>query len=198
MQFRVGTKVTQQGPTSVPASLPGRAADLPAPSKTRYITLNEVAPETADWILNLNNLDFEESIANHPETPTVGTVEDWVYINMTGDTHPMHTHLVTHQVIGRTPFNVDAYQADFGDPITGAVPGGIDPRDYATGPMEPPDPTERGFKDTTKANPGYFTTIRAKFDLPANVTTSQTYVYHCHIVEHEDNDMMLPFTVIVP
>jgi spore coat protein A len=198
MQFRVGTKVTQPGPTTIPTILPGRAANLHDPVKTRYITLNEVAPETADWILNLNNLDFEESIANHPETPTVGTVEDWVYINMTGDTHPMHTHLVTHQVIGRTPFNVDAYQADFGDPITGAVPGGIDPRDYATGPMEPPDPTERGFKDTTKANPGYFTTIRAKFDLPANVTTSQTYVYHCHIVEHEDNDMMLPFTVIVP
>jgi hypothetical protein len=32
--------------------------------------------------------------------------------------------------------------------------------------MEPPDPTERGFKDTVKANPGYFTRIRAKFDLP--------------------------------
>ena len=42
---------------------------------------------------------------------------------------------------------------------------------------------------------GYFTTIRAKFDLPTGVTTAQTYVYHCHIVEHEDNDMMLPFTV---
>ena len=54
---------------------------------------------------------------------------------------------------------------------------------------------ERGFKDTTKANPGYFTTIRARFDLPAGVTAPQTYVHHCHIVEHEDNDMMLPFIV---
>jgi spore coat protein A, manganese oxidase len=194
MQFRVGTKVTQQGPTSVPASLPGRAAHLPAPSKTRYITLNEVAPETKDWTLNLNGLDFEPSITNHPETPTAGTVEEWVYVNMTGDTHPMHTHLVTHQVIGRTPFDVDKYQSDHGGPK--GVPGGIDPTPYATGPMEPPDPAERGFKDTTKANPGYFTTIRAKFDLPAGVMAPQTYVYHCHIVEHEDNDMMLPFTVV--
>jgi FtsP/CotA-like multicopper oxidase with cupredoxin domain len=101
-------------------------------------------------------------------------------------------------VIGRTPFDVDAYQAAAGTGPDGGTLGGTDPTGFATGPMEPPDPTERGFKDTTKANPGYFTTIRAKFDLPANVTTSQTYVYHCHIVEHEDNDMMLPFTVIVP
>ncbi len=63
--------------------------------------------------------------------------------------------------------------------------------------MEPPDPTERGFKDTVKVNPGYFTRIRAKFELPTGVTAPQTYVHHCHIVEHEDNDMMRPFTVTV-
>ena len=58
-------------------------------------------------------------------------------------------------------------------------------------------PTRRsaGFKDTVKANPGYFTTVRAKFDLPTGVTAPQAYVYHCHILEHEDNDMMRPFTV---
>jgi spore coat protein A, manganese oxidase len=195
MQIRVGTTVTQQGPTTIPASLPGRAASLPAPSVTRYITLNEVAPETAAWTLNLDALDFEPHRVNHPERPKVGAVEDWVFVNMTADTHPMHTHLVTHQVIGRTPFNVAAYQAAY--PGTGSgSPGGKDPSPFATGPMVPADPTERGFKDTTKANPGYFTTVRAKFDLPAGVTAPQTYVYHCHIVEHEDNDMMLPFTVV--
>jgi spore coat protein A len=71
----------------------------------------------------------------------------------------------------------------------------IDPTPFATGPMLPPDPTERGFKDTVKANPGYFTTIRARYELPHGVTAPQTYVYHCHIVEHEDNDMMRAFTV---
>jgi spore coat protein A len=79
------------------------------------------------------------------------------------------------------------------------VPGGIDPTPFATGPMEPAGPDERGFKDTTKANPGYFTTIRARIELPATVPVTappQTYVHHCHIVEHEDNDMMEPFTVI--
>src|SRR6266508_5022176 len=102
MQLRVGTTVTQPGPTTIPTSLPGRKADLPAASTTRYITLNEIGVDTAGWFLNLNGLHFEDPAT---ETPTVGSVEDWVYINMTGDTHPMHTHLFTHQVIGRTPFN---------------------------------------------------------------------------------------------
>jgi FtsP/CotA-like multicopper oxidase with cupredoxin domain len=60
----------------------------------------------------------------------------------------------------------------------------------------PPEPEERGFKDTVKATPGYFTTIRSKFELPDGVTAPQRYVYHCHIVEHEDNDMMRPFAVV--
>jgi spore coat protein A len=195
MQLRVGTTVTEPGPVTVPASLPGRRAHLPSPHRRRFITLNEVAPETPSWTLNLDGVDFEALAATGTarERPKAGTVEDWLFINMTGDTHPMHTHLVTHQVVGRTPFDVDAYQKEHGG-LCG-VPGGIDPTPFATGPMEPPDPTERGFKDTTKVNPGYFTTVRARFDLPNGVTTPQTYVYHCHIVEHEDNDMMLPFIV---
>jgi spore coat protein A, manganese oxidase len=192
MQIRVGTTVTQPGPAAVPSSLPGRAANVTGPvAATRFITLNEVAAETANWTLNLNGVDFEAP--DPTEVPQAGTVEEWVYINMTKDTHPMHTHLVTHQVIGRTPFDADAYQARYGGPD--GVPGGIDPTPFATGPMVPADPAERGFKDTTKVNPGYFTTIRARFELPAGVTAPQTYVHHCHIVEHEDNDMMRPFIV---
>ncbi len=193
MQVRVGTTVAQPGPTTIPASLPGRKADLPAPVNTRFITLNEIGAETANWFLTVNGLRFEAGALG--EAPRVGTVEDWIYVNLTGDTHPMHTHLVTHQVMGRTPFDVNAYVAAVGAGPNG-VPGGVDPSPFATGPEEPADPEERGFKDTTRANPGYFTRIRAKFDLPDEVTAPQTYVHHCHIVEHEDNDMMQPFTVV--
>jgi spore coat protein A, manganese oxidase len=192
MQIRVGTRVTQPGPTTIPSSLPGRAADLSNPLKTRFITLNEVAAETAAWFLNLNAAAFSQA-SEQDANPAAGTVEDWVYINLTEDTHPMHTHLVTFQVVGRTPFDVAAYQAAYGGP--NGVPGGFDPTPFATGPMLPPDPTERGFKDTVKVNPRSFTTIRAKFDLPTGVSAPQKYVHHCHIVEHEDNDMMRPFTV---
>ena len=194
MQLRVGTTVTQPGPTTIPSSLPGRAADLSNPLKTRFITLNEVAAETADWFLNLNAAAFSQGPSPDDPNPAAGTVEDWVYINMTGDTHPMHTHLVTFQVVGRTPFDVAAYQADVRRPERRSRWASIRRRSPPGG-MLPPDPTERGFKDTVKVNPGTFTTIRAKFDLPNGVSAPQTYVHHCHIVEHEDNDMMQRFTV---
>jgi spore coat protein A len=191
MQIRVGTSVTKPGPDSVPSSLPGRAADLGDPVRTRYITINEIDIDEPTWFLNLNGAHFDEGPTT--EAPRAGTVEDWVFVNLTGDTHPMHMHLVTFQVVGRTPFDVEAYE-EAHEGLHG-VPGGIDPTPFATGPMQPPAPEERGFKDTVKANPGTFTTIRAKFELPAGVTAPQDYVYHCHIVEHEDNDMMRPFTV---
>ncbi len=100
MQIRVGTTVSQPGPTSIPSSLlGGRAAIVTGPiAATRYITLNEIDVDEPTWFLNLDGLHFEEPVT---ETPTVGTVEDWVYVNVTGDTHPMHTHLVTFQVVGR-------------------------------------------------------------------------------------------------
>jgi spore coat protein A len=154
------------------------------------MTLNEIDVDEPTWFLNLDGLHFEDAVT---QTPRLGAVEDWVYVNLTADTHPMHLHLVTFQVVGRTPFDVQRYEEE-NEGVNG-VPGGIDPSPYATGPMEPPGPEERGFKDTVKANPGYFTTIRAKFDLPSGVSSPQTYVHHCHIVEHEDNDMMRPFTV---
>jgi spore coat protein A, manganese oxidase len=194
MQLRVGTRVTQPGPSTVPATLiGGQDAHLPDPVRTRYFTLNEVAPETSGWFLNIGAVHFDPNSTDI--SVGVGEVEDWVYVNMTEDTHPMHVHLVTFQVIGRTPFDVAAYRAAFGG--ENGVPGGHDPTPFATGPMVPPALEERGFKDTVKANPGYFTTIRAKFDLPSTATgPQQKYVHHCHIVEHEDNDMMQTFTVL--
>jgi spore coat protein A, manganese oxidase len=193
MEIRVGTTVRTTGPGTIPQSLPGQRADLPQPAvvTTRYITLNEVGVDTPGWVLNLNGQPFDDPAT---ETPRQGTVEDWVYINLTGDTHPLHVHLVRFQVVGRTPFDVKAYAAAYGA-LTG-VPGGVDPSPFATGLMEPPAPEERGFKDTVKVNPGYFTTIRMKFDLPENVSAPQRYVHHCHILEHEDNDMMRPFVVM--
>src|SRR5512133_21502 len=153
MQVRVGTSVTRRGPTRIPGSLPGRTANLGTPSATRYVTLNEIDVDEPTWFLNLNGVHFDEGPVT--ETPRVGTIEDWVYVNLTGDTHPMHTHLVTFQVVGRTPFDAAAYEEAY----EGAhgVPGGHDPSPFATGPMQPPAPEECGFKDTVKANPGFFT-----------------------------------------
>jgi FtsP/CotA-like multicopper oxidase with cupredoxin domain len=57
------------------------------------------------------------------------------------------------------------------------------------GPVRSPESWETGFKDTVIAYPGEITRVKAKFDLPG------LYVWHCHIVEHEDNEMMRPYRV---
>jgi spore coat protein A len=55
---------------------------------------------------------------------------------------------------------------------------------------------DHGFKDTVTANPGVVTRIRSPFDLPPGVAGTQKYAFHCHILEHEDNDMMRPYEVL--
>ena len=201
MQIRVAntTPVTPTIPTTLAG---GRDAILSAPpaDNRRFITLNEVNVDTEEWILTLNGAPYM-SVPEQGATEqvSVGDVQDWYYINLTGDTHPMHTHLITFQVVARVPFDVERYVSDAeeaGKVGEFGVDGGIDPTPYATGPARPLDPTERGFKETVKANPGEFTIIRARFELPAGTTLPQKYVHHCHIVEHEDNEMMRPYTVV--
>ena len=121
MQIRVGTTVSQPGPTTIPTNLPGgRKADVTGPvATTRYITLNEIDVDEPTWFLNLNGEHFQDEFGQlipATETPKVGTVEDWVYVNLTADTHPMHTHLVTFQVMGRTPFDAQAYEEKYEPP----------------------------------------------------------------------------------
>ena len=102
---------------------------------------------------------------NVTENPTVGDTEDWELHNLTVDAHPIHLHLVRFEVIERRAIGAPS------------VPGqGV-------------QPWETGFKDTVMALPGEITTVRATFDLEG------LYVWHCHIVEHEDNEMMRPYVV---
>ena len=195
MQIRVAA-TTPIAPT-IPTTLTGgRKAEITEPPVAqRFITLNEVDVDSPNWRLTLDDIPFMD---NQPasETPKVGTVEDWYYINLTGDTHPMHTHLVTFQVVRASRSTQRPTRRRSARARTAASPAAPTPRPTEPGRTLPPDPTERGFKDTVKANPGQVTVIRAKFDLPTGVTAPQSYVHHCHIVEHEDNDMMRPFTVM--
>jgi len=113
--------------------------------------------------------------------------EVWQIANLTGDTHPIHFHLTNVQVLARQPFNVAKYA---GTPIY-------------TGPARNPDPTELGWKETVRMNPGEVTTVVASFALPTVPFTVPTsprtggheYVWHCHILEHEEHDMMRPLVV---
>jgi len=103
---------------------------------------------------------------NVTENPTRGNTEDWEIYNFTADAHPIHLHLVRFEVLGR--------QSIDGSPsIVGNAP----------------QPWESGFKDTVISYPGEITKVRATFDIAG------LYVWHCHIVEHEDNEMMRPYVV---
>jgi len=214
MRIRVGQTASNDAPMSVPGagSLPANPeiqalVGLGPPRLSggsvagRMITLNEFGTETPDWKLNLNGRPFED---DDPviETLTWNGVEDWYFVNVTGDTHPMHTHLFTFKVMGRYRFDAAGYAA--------AYPGqyGVPQQDVSTlapflrSGLLPPNAGEAGFKDTVKANPGQVTVVRAKFALPSTaldstgqLVTPQKYVHHCHIVEHEDNDMMERFVV---
>lgn len=162
----------------------------------RMITLNEVAANTPSWRLNLNAHPYGDP---NPmtETLTWNTVEDWYFVNTTPDTHPMHTHMFTFRVMGRYNYDADGYAARYG------TANGVPQLDVATlapflqSRLIDPEPDEAGLKETVKANPGQVTVVRAKFALPSTALNGagklvkpQKYVHHCHIVEHEDNDMM--------
>jgi spore coat protein A, manganese oxidase len=172
---------------------------LPAPSVTRVQHLSETLDPLTGAPINLNvedapYLDEKTHLPDVTTKPAANAVEDWLLVNTTADTHPIHLHLVTFEVIDRRPFDVAAY-----DPATQAI--------VYTGPAVPAAPNENGRKDTVQANPGEVTRIRARFELPDEGTIvlplgvgvdNPQYVWHCHILEHEENDMMRAFEVVRP
>ena len=166
----------------------------------RMLTLNEDFDEMGRLIQTIgtfgqngvNNQGLptwgQPYMAPSTENPYAGTTEVWQIMNLTGDTHPIHFHLVNVQLIQRQPFK--------GDPSGWSY----------SGPPIPPDPNELGWKETVRMNPGEITTVIMKFDLPELPTAAmrdavsprtggREYVWHCHILEHEEHDMMRPLIV---
>ena len=109
------------------------------------------------------------------ENPAVGATEVWEFYNATGDAHPIHIHERTFAVLDRQDIVVDEE-----DETVRVVEG--------SAPL-PPESWESGFKDTVIAYPGQVTRIKATFDTPGQ------FVWHCHILEHEDNEMMRPYRI---
>jgi spore coat protein A, manganese oxidase len=175
MQFRVGTRVMGKDTSLIPSKLATVERIDPALAvKTRNLKLVELADSYGRTLINLlNYLHWSQAIT---EKPVIDTVEIWNLINNTMDTHPIHIHLISFQIIGRRPF--DPVKLDRGLMVY-------------TGPLEPPAPNESGWKDTVRADPGYETSIIAKFE-----GYTGRYVWHCHILEHEDNEMMRPLEVV--
>jgi spore coat protein A, manganese oxidase len=151
------------------------------------------------------------------ETPRVGSTEQWMFVDTTMDAHPIHLHLVQFQVVSRQAFNVAKYTADWlalnGQPPFNHPTITLPIDKYLQGRPMPPMPNENGWKDTVIAYPGQVTTIVVRFApltspttgpgvpspgvnlYPFDPTVGPGYVWHCHIIDHEDNEMMRPYTV---
>ena len=119
------------------------------------------------------------------ENPAPGATEVWEFYNATADAHPMHVHERLFRVVDRQPINVveaDPSMVD-GGPMGGTF-------EVVAGSLPtPPEPAEIGWKDTVIAYPGQVTRVAMRFENPGQ------YVWHCHIVEHEDNEMMRPYRI---
>ena len=198
MQIRVGRTVTTPGPKRMPSTLPGTMPALGTPSLVRRITLEEVEdPVSGEPVYgSLNGRKFDDA-RGVQEQPKLGSTEDWLLVNTTEDTHPIHLHLVQFQIMDRRPYDATAYKAAL-DQARASDPNAPnpDPTPYYSGPAVAPDANERGWKDTVRANPGQVTRLRAKWTLPTGVQAPQKYVFHCHILEHEDNSMMRPLQLV--
>jgi FtsP/CotA-like multicopper oxidase with cupredoxin domain len=110
-----------------------------------------------------------------------GSTEVWHVLNLTEDTHPFHVHLVQFQALSRDRYTKKGFQ-----PATGGTTTPVSFQTHGT-----LDENELGWKDTVRVNPGEMVTIAATFD-----GFTGRYMYHCHILEHEDHDMMRPFIVM--
>jgi FtsP/CotA-like multicopper oxidase with cupredoxin domain len=176
----------------------------------REMVLNEVLdPVTlAPLRVQIDGKPFEAPVT---ETPKRGTTEVWSFVNTTVDAHPIHLHLVQYQVVSRQKFNANAYSADTGFGVPGnSTFNKLPVAPYLSGSAAGPLPQETGFKDTAISYPGEVLTVIAKWDggwpdssaAPGAAgqyyepVTSGPYVWHCHIVDHEDNEMMRPSLVL--
>jgi spore coat protein A len=175
LQFRVGA-----ARVSDPSVLPAVLRPVPRIAEssavlTRRLTLDEQTNMVAESQgMLLNKTPWHMPIT---EKPVLGTTEIWEFVNLTDDVHPIHLHLVRLQILDRRRFDAFQYMT------AGTL--------RYTGEALAPEPNEMGWKDTVRVNAKTVTRIIVPFEgYPGR------YVWHCHILEHEDNEMMRPYEVL--
>lgn len=177
MQFRVakdGARDTSLLPQTLRA-VPKIAES--AAVKTRTLSLVEIDDlKGRPYQMLLNNAHWDMPVT---ENPTLDSTEIWELVNTSDDAHPIHLHLVRFQILDRRSFDVPTYWMSGKGEVKYKAPA------------IPPEPSEAGWKDTVRADPKMVTRIIARFEgYPGR------YVWHCHLLEHEDNEMMRPFDVV--
>ncbi len=175
MQFRVSANKVSDN-SSLPAQLRPvpKMAESEA-TKTRLLTLDEYDSAQGEPVLMLLNGKYWHDPIT--ENPAVNSTEIWSFLNPTDDTHPIHLHAVRFQILDRQHYEPWTY---------------LTKKEFRfLGPRTPPEPWEAGWKDTVRADSKMLTRIIVRFD-----SYPGRYVWHCHILEHEDNEMMRPYEIV--
>lgn len=148
---------------------------------------------------------LESLLSNHTwrdpvtEKPVLGATEIWEFINFTPDAHPMHIHLVEFQALNQQPFDLDLW-SDGGCQIFNSTYG-ENGSCFTSGPVAP-SLNQVGWKDTVLSLPGHVTRVVVQWasrdgrPFRFDATAGPGYVWHCHILDHEDNDMMRPIKLV--
>ncbi len=210
MQFTV-INSHAENPNELPKTL-NKITKLKTDSKKRTVVLFEVQGPNGPQEVLLNGQKWSAPVS---ELPRISSTEEWEFVNLTQDTHPMHLHLVQFQAYNRQAFRTQDYTNDWialnGEPPLDHPTKVLPVNKYLVGNAIKADPNERGWKDTIRVNPGEVTRIKVRF-APLDINPKLTvpgknfysfnpeigpgYVWHCHIIDHEDNEMMRPYQVI--
>jgi spore coat protein A, manganese oxidase len=212
MQFTV-----KDTPSVAPPPLPetlNPMAPLVQDGPTRTKTQQFVVDARGNIVAMLDGLVHAEAPIDYS---LVGSTERWNLVETTGITHLIHLHLIEYQVVERRPFDIAAYNLRWlllnGQAPLTTRPIVVDPAPFFTGPAVPVAPYETGWKDTVQAQGGMVTSILARWapqelapaasrpgtnSFSIDPTTGAGYLWHCHILEHEDNDMMRDLVIINP
>jgi len=176
LQFRVSGKADRSA--TLPAKLrPIERMSEKTAVQTRELTVGDHQDRLGmSGMMLLNRSHWSDPVT---ERPVLNSTEIWSFINLTDDSHPIHLHLVRFQILDRRPFDLATYH------LTGKV--------VFTDPAQTLEANELGWKDTVRVDPNTVTRIIAKFE-----GFSGRYVWHCHLLEHEDNEMMRPYEVVAP
>ena len=181
MAFRVNKPLDPNYPiTQLPAILRAPIVALNTTLPPRQLILFEAEDEFGRLKPMLGTVEDGVKGWNEPitENPLLNSTEIWEIYNETEDAHPIHLHMVSSQLINRQKFQAEIDENN-GKPTNIRL----------IGPPKLPGPGEMGWKDTWIMYPGEVTRIIANFDLEG------LYVWHCHILSHEDHEMMRPYYV---
>jgi spore coat protein A len=175
MKFIVNKELSSPDTSTIPQNLlVTHKIDFNLARMERTMQLDETVDHYGRVVHLLNDRMWSDPAT---EKVKLDSIEIWHLVNNFDFPHPIHLHLVHFEILGRKVFTPEDFDEN---------------GNYIFNPetLTPPLPYERGRKDTVRAEPGQVTSIAMHFK-----EHTGDYVWHCHILEHEDYDMMRPLVV---